>query len=314
VDSFLFCLFPATNLARYFLQPLTLRADGLHRVTPFGEAWGHVTGIAWSPDSTELALSWSVGGVHTTPEGYIYIVGVEGRKARILKHTETAARIYNPAWSATGRIAFYLEEGTEKDVGIWLVDANDDQEREFVGEGTEYAWAPDGERLAIVDLVQATEYVISILDMQTGKVTKTYHISGNGNRVQGGGISWSPAGDWLAFSLGIAGKRAYTTSNMDIYVLDLVSGDSRRLTHGGQNIFPSWSPDGTMITFSGGTSYRDQTLVVLRPDDAEIVQPLDTASVGPVAWSPDGQWIAFEYSGHAYILETKVALEDWGQG
>jgi TolB protein len=249
-----------------------------------------------------------VGGVETLPEGYVYIVGIEGRDPRILRRTETMGRFSAPAWSATGQIAVYRVDWAGESAGIWLVDVNDDQECEFLGEGTWSAWAPDGERLAVAYSVGTTGYEISILDAQTGRVNKIYQISGNGNRVQGGDISWSPTGDRLAFSLGIVDKGTRTASNVDIHVLDLVSGDSHVLTHGGFNTSPSWSPDGTMIAFSSSDSYRDQTLGILRLDDGDIVYPLDTGDVGSVAWSPDGKWIAFEYWGHVYILETKVAL------
>ena len=91
----------------------------------------------------------------------------------------------------------------------------------------------------------------------------------------------------------------------------MISENSRLLIKGGQNEHPSWSPDGTMIAFSGGESWQAQTLVVMRMDNNSTIKPLDVVGVGPVAWSPDGSRIAFEWEGDVYTINTTVALKVW---
>ena len=49
----------------------------------------------------------------------------------------------------------------------------------------------------------------------------------------------------------------------------------------------------------------------MRVDDSSIVQPLDIDGVGSVAWSPDGNKIAFEWKGSVYTIDTAVALAEW---
>jgi Tol biopolymer transport system component len=102
-----------------------------------------------------------------------------------------------------------------------------------------------------------------------------------------------------------------TPTTTDIHELNLLSGESRLLTQGGQNKYPSWSPDGTMIAFSGGEHWQEQTLVIMRVADGSTIRPLDVVGVGPVAWSPDGSIIAFEWEGAVYTIDTAAALGEW---
>jgi Tol biopolymer transport system component len=63
----------------------------------------------------------------------------------------------------------------------------------------------------------------------------------------GGRNTWSPDGDRLAFYAGPADDR-------NIYVVNDDGSDPVQLTDGGDNLGPSFSPDGRWITF---TSFRD---------------------------------------------------------
>ncbi|MCY4147660.1 MAG: S9 family peptidase [Chloroflexi bacterium] len=80
-----------------------------------------------------------------------------------------------------------------------------------------------------------------------------------------------------------------------LHLLDLASGESRRLTHGEQSDRGArWSPDGQAIAFISDRSGTAQ-LHLMRVDGGEAWQLSDFARGvgGSFAWSPDGAQIAF---------------------
>src|SRR5262249_45420116 len=63
----------------------------------------------------------------------------------------------------------------------------------------------------------------------------------------------APSGDYLGVRLSPDGQRLAITKNPihDIWVIDINTGNSTRLTSQGSNFWPTWSPDGKTILFSG---------------------------------------------------------------
>lgn len=288
-----------------------LGTDGVQCITPRGQAWSHVSGMSWSPDGSKLALTWTFGGGDLVPEGYVYVVDLEKGEPRILTHTKVDhGEVFSPAWSPTSdQIAFFTSEWEWNPGGILLANADDKGPPTLLGEGIYCAWDPDGEQIAIADF--RMDYTIYVLNTRTSERRELVRISNEGKYAHGAGISWSPTGDQLAFSFGLDDHNASTTDTMSIYDLSLASRNSHLLVQGGWNQYPSWSPDGTMLAFSGGDSWQEQTLVIMRMDDGSTIRPLDVIGVGPVAWSPDGSAIAFEWKGSVYTIDTAVALQEW---
>jgi TolB protein len=284
-------------------QSIPLDTDGVRRVTPHGREWSNVTGISWSSDGTELALTRTVGDSNLLPEGYVYIIDVEGRDPWILTQTEADGEFMAPAWHPSSDQLAVYSNGWEPR-GIWLTDAERNQIPSFLGEGTDCAWAPNGEQIAIANPLFHS-YTLYLLDTLTGEQREVFQVSERGSYPDGRGISWSPIGNLVAFSFGM--EALDTTS---IYVLDLASGQSRLLVEGGQNVSPSWSPDGTMLAFAGGESWHQQTLIIIRMDDGSTMRPLSVEGITSVAWSPDGNKIAFVWKGDVYTIDLEVALRN----
>jgi Tol biopolymer transport system component len=79
----------------------------------------------------------------------------------------------------------------------------------------------------------------------------------------------------------------------NIWIADLASGASlRRLTFGGRNLFPIWTPDGRYVTFQ---SDRDGDRAIYRqladgsgvPE--RLTKPEEAAEHQPESWRPDGR-------------------------
>jgi Tol biopolymer transport system component len=129
------------------------------------------------------------------------------------------------------------------------------------------------------------------------------------------GVTWSPDGERLAYSLARIGSPQ--SDELGIYVFDLGSQTTTRITTCSKPCTeqdePDWSPDGSRIAFTEyrGASYCYRTLGTLEqqgpvpPGSCRIVtiapdgtdrSVVDTGSIeNPVdpSWSPDGARIAF---------------------
>ncbi len=113
------------------------------------------------------------------------------------------------------------------------------------------SFSPDGGRLAFVSDLNGVPQ-IWVVDSGGGWPRL---VTGLDDQV--GGVSWSPEGDWLSFSLAPGGGM-----NTQVYLVRPDGTDLRRLTDGGaeNNWLGGWSHDGRLLAISsnrGGASSMD---------------------------------------------------------
>lgn len=126
--------------------------------------------------------------------------------------------------------------------------------------------------------------------------------------------AWSPDGRKIAFHSNDEG-------HFDIYVMDVASGKSQRLTTDESNDrHPDWSPDGKTIAFvSDRRKPNSAGDVYLMNADGSNIRRLTEEIDGTAfpAWSPDGKQIAFSASHSpdttALIRGTKPGKSGIGQ-
>ncbi|WP_420436223.1 cell wall-binding repeat-containing protein [Candidatus Poriferisodalis sp.] len=174
---------------------------------------------------------------------------------------------------------------------------------------SQFAWSPDGARLAIAGTKR-----MFVLDIETGEANEatigdhafrylpTWHWP-----------EWSPSSDKVAFTAfiddpatcmgDVCGDGAYWNHAAEMFLYDATKGTTSRLTHNDINdTVRSWSPDGTRIAF---TQSRVDMGIFARywyPESLHIIEIMTgtvtdvyayTSSDGEVWWSPDGSHLAF---------------------
>ena len=120
---------------------------------------------------------------------------------------------------------------------------------------------------------------------------------------------WSPDGQWIAFQWEREGAPAIFRIRAD------GSGTAEQLTRperGTVHKPHSWSPDGKIILFTleTGTRPEDSTMWLLMLDDRKTVQYGDAIGREP-AMSPDGRWIASQFSVKGSPYQTFVTPFPW---
>jgi len=111
---------------------------------------------------------------------------------------------------------------------------------------------------------------------------------------------WSPDKRWLAFD------ESTPSGNKDIYITDWPAQSKLiRVTNAlGDDLYPSWSPDGNRITYE---NYYDKYIYILDLSCFLLNRVCDphpsvvTKGSNPV-WSPDGKYIAYE--GYSELCDT----------
>jgi hypothetical protein len=155
------------------------------------------------------------------------------------------------------------------------------------------AWDAAGQRLAL-GTQRSGRPVLTILDTERGRIAQEIPFDDLGEIFH---PTWSPDGNAVAFAAQVGG-------HTDLFVHDLTSGQTRRLT---EDVFadlqPAWSPDGRRLAFVtdrhladlGALSFRGFGLATLTLSDGTVT-PVQTGLRGNAInpqWGENGAALFF---------------------
>lgn len=215
-------------------------------------------------EATDFYPEWGPAGQlipfssRRTGEFAIWLMNADGGDQR--RVSPPVGSLFAPDISPDGsQIVFTNALGDWQN--IWVMDLDGGNARPLTSgpfNDLDPVWSPDGSQIAFAS-DRGTEIKHWVMDADGSNM----RMLPDEIAAQGGRSDWSPDGRWLAFYAGPANDR-------DIYrVATDGSGDWQRLTNGGGNLAPSYSPDGHWIVF---TSYRaggDAEIWVMRPDGSD---------------------------------------------
>ena len=162
-----------------------------------------------------------------------------------------------------------------EEAGTWIMDRNYSNNRLVVPGGAYASFSPGGDRLVLNGGPDI--YVIRT------------DATGVRQLTRGEYPSWSPVNDQIV-------HRACVGGDCGLWIIDANSSDpsaKRRLTTGGSDGQPAWSPNGQRIAYISQDDGNFEIYVVNADGTGKTRLTNDAASDGLPEWSPDGQWIAF---------------------
>jgi Tol biopolymer transport system component len=254
-------------------------------------------------------------GRSDAPDTRVHVMGPDGSGERELV---TGAF---PEFSADGSVLTYLT-GWPHDTTVFVADPDGSNPRlvpDLGGDAgpQEHALSPDGTMMAWLDRRHPGGRAGSIRGFRHPPIRITPLDGSPVRRLTTGseipdpyatGLTWAPDGRSIAFGgLTDLGDGAYRSS---IFVVDVASGDVRRVSArpGPEVVAIAWSPDSRRLAFTAlpvgaapstlfaAASVTD--IVVIRADGTEERDVAEAPDIqGDLAWSPDGERIAFLASG-----------------
>lgn len=160
-------------------------------------------------------------------------------------------------------------------------------------------WSPDGTRLAYVTknqfYRQGEIYIVEARRRASGEAEQ--RRLGWGDRP-----SWSPDGQWIAFSRAEDGRRS-------VYVVRPSGEDEHLLVARGSA--PAWAPDGRTIAYRTGCH-----ILLVTPNGTDVTPKrlrgcirsggYVLSDIGPPVWSPDGKKLAFSVPGRDLLFGPAI--------
>ena len=257
-----------------------------------------------SPDGTQLALVLSNVESRTSlskgeaPEYSIYLFDL---RMGILRQLVQGG--IEPVWSPGGaRIAYH----STRTQGLWIVDvATGDRgeiypvDRENEHKAVNFAWAPGGQRLVLVDSVFRRSATMVVVEADGGGSVPVL-VSPQAPELYF--PQWSPNGDKILY-VSLLGERSGPDYPYNLWIMN---PDGSRQTQLTRDIdvtagIPRWSPDGNWIVFTGIRYYEEpQPLTDLWLIDRtgtelkHLTSNFTSASNEWLAtWSPDGTQLIY---------------------
>lgn len=226
--------------------------------------------LAWSPDGSRVAGG---GLCIVTVDTMSAICPVPGGQ--------------EPSWSPDGSqlvFSFWVEmDGRESNRELFIINADGSNLRQLTTtpeSETQPEWSPDGNRIVFL---RSSETIYG--DLWLGDIF-SIHPDGSGdvNLTNDSSMtdlwpSWSPDGEWIAFT-----KRSGSDTfpqTLGVYVMRSDGSQLRQVSSDDSDgHVPAWSPDGATIAFMGSGGVY---LVAADGTDERLLTPGSFPS-----WSPDG--------------------------
>ena len=275
-----------------------------------------------SPDGTRIAFVQTVAG-----KAAIFVAAADGSNPKQISH---GVWDFEPWWSPDGKWIAYF--GESPDFDLWLVSAEGGEPRVLSGgpqRDTPRGWTRDGSGVIVGRARAGDDHTVLVpvdgsparrlspvvegdehgnLSPDGSRFAYDVHASGGGSII------------WVKDSAGTGAPRQLTTENMenlapaltwspdsrslvytsrrtgtqDIWIVDVVSGETRQLTNDVRNDFnPRWSPDGQSIVFLSDRGGQTDIWVMPAAGGNAVRVTNDRSIEGNPRWASDGRSIYY---------------------
>jgi len=249
-------------------------------------------------------VSGQIHGARLSPTGQRVLFEARGNLFNVPAGDGIARNLTNRSsahdreadWSPDGQtIVFVSDAGGEEELHIVPADGSETPQALTSGNRTRFyrpRFSPDGEHIAVSD---KDGFIYVVRADGSGEMEQVARDAGWRNRD----YTWSPAGDWLAFSL------TEETGLRALHLYGVADGQTRRLSEGLFSEYqPVFSPDGSALYFLADREFAPQIsgrewnyatnrmtgiyAYLLDPEADNPFAPEDAEEAGLDAEKPDG--------------------------
>ncbi len=186
----------------------------------------------------------------------------------LIQLTDEIGNAFSPDFSPNGERVVFANKDGDGQTSLYIVDRTGENLR-LLFEGPNYsgppsivgaAWSSDGQTIAFaMSTTQLFEYEIFLINADGNAPPRQLNTGLLGIT---GSLDWSPDGRSLLISAGPPGDK-------DIFRLDLQANAITRLTYGGNNNSPSFSPDGEYIAYNSLRNSGQADIYIIRADGTD---------------------------------------------
>jgi Tol biopolymer transport system component len=186
----------------------------------------------------------------------------------LIQLTDEIGNAFSPDFSPNGERVVFANSDENGQTSLYIVDRTGKNLR-LLFEGPNYsgptsivgaAWSPDSQTIAFaMSTTQLFEYEIFLINADSNETPQQLN---SGLLGITGSLDWSPDGKSLLISAGPPGDK-------DIFRLDLQANVITRLTYGGNNNSPSFSPDGEYIAYNSLRNGGQADIYLIRADGTD---------------------------------------------